>query len=295
MARTYKLTFMRILRSELLKVFSLRSTWWLMVVTVAVNVGMCAAVSAVFQMNENQILANPSAAQLPPGLRPEDLQPGDLGMLSYNMTQACGFFGQLIFVILSILIITNEYSSGMIRSTFTTAPRRGRVLIAKIAVTVILCLIVFSVSLAAGWPLGHLIQQHSVGTDLSLTSETSLRILGGFMLEMALIAIFCFGLGAIIRSTAGSIGAAIGTILVLPIALGYITGAFSASQTEPTGWKKWLQDLSAFLPTNAGSTVVQIHPAADAILSPWQGIAVLGAWAAASVIIALFVTWRRDV
>jgi len=295
MARPYKLTFLRIVRSEWIKIFSLRSTWWLMLITVAVNVGMCSAIAAVARMNENLIVANPDAAQLPPGLRPEDLQPGDLGMLSYNMTQACGFFGQLMFVILSILIITNEYSSGMIRSTFTTVPRRGRVLIAKTVVIVVLCLIVFSVSLAAGWPLGHLIQENSIGTDLSLTSPTSVRILGGFMVEMALIAVFCFGLGAIIRSTAGSIGAAIGTILVLPIALGYITGAFSLSQAQPTGWRKWLSDIAAFLPTNAGGTVVQIHPAADAILNPWQGICVLGAWALAAVIVSLLVTWRRDV
>ena len=295
MARSYKLTFLRILRSEWIKVFSLRSTWWLLLVAIAANVGMCAATSAVALLNENQILANPNAADLPPGLRPEDLQPGDLGMLSFYITQACGFFGQLIFVILSILIITNEYSSGMIRSTFTIAPRRGRVIIAKVVVVAILCFAVFSISLAAGWPLGHMILQNSVGTDLSLTSATSMRILGGFMVDMILVAVFCFGLGATIRSTPGSIGTAVGIILVVPIAVGALTGAISATQSEPTGWRKWLSDISAFLPTNAGSTVVQVHPSADVILSPWQGIGVLGIWTVASVVAALLVTWRRDV
>jgi len=295
MARTYKLTFPRILRSEWIKIFSLRSTWWIMLVAIAANVGMCAAMAGVALLNEHQILANPDAAGLPPGLRPDDLQPGDLGMLTFDMTQACGFFGQLIFVILSILIITNEYSSGMIRSTFTIAPRRGRVLIAKIVVVAILCVIVFSVSLAAGWPLGHMILENSLGTDLSLTSPTSLRILAGFMVDMVLVAVFCFGLGATIRSTPGSIGAAVGIILVLPIAIGALTGAISPTQNQPTGWRKWLSDISAFLPTNAGSTVVQVHPAADAILTSWQGIGVLGIWAAASVVVALMVTWRRDV
>jgi len=295
MARSYKLTFPRILRSEWIKFFSLRSTWWMMVVTLLVNVGMCAAMAAVSKMSENLILTHPDQAQLPPGIQPGDLQPGDLGMLSYQMTQGCGVFGQLIFVILSILIITNEYSSGMIRSTFTAAPRRGRVLIAKVMVITILCVVVFAISLAAGWSLGYIIEQQSTGVDLSLTSSTSLRILGGFLAEMTLVAVFCFGLGAIIRSTPGSIGAAVGIILVLPIAIGYITGGFSPAGSDPTGWRKWLSDVSAFLPTNAGSTVVQIDPAPDAILSPWQGIAVLGGWTLLSIIIAMVVTWRRDV
>jgi len=295
MARQYKLTFFRIFRSEWIKLLSLRSTWWIIVVAFVTNVGMCAAITGMNQWTENQIRTNPDAFQLPPGLQPNDLQPGDLGMLSYNVTQACGFFGQLIFVILSILVITNEYSSGMIRSTFTTAPRRGKVVMAKILVISILCLIVFGISLTTGWSLGHLIQQNSLGTDLSLTSATSLRILGGFMVEMILVAVFCFGLGAIIRSTPGSIGAAVGIILVLPIAIGVLTGQISTTQSEATGWRKWLQDVSAFLPTNAGGTVVQVHPAADAILSPWQGIGVLGAWTVASVVGALLVTWRRDV
>lgn len=295
MARTYKLTFPRILRSEWVKVFSLRSTWWILLIAVVANVGMCAAIAGTALYNEHQIVANPDAAGLPPGLRPDDLQPGDLGMLTFSMTQACGIFGQLIFVILSILIITNEYSSGMIRSTFTIVPRRGRVLIAKILVVVVLCLIVFSISLAAGWPLGHMILQNSAGMDLSLTSPTSLRIFGGFMINMVLVSVFCFGLGATIRSTPGSIGAAVGIILVLPIAIGALTGTISANPAEPTGWKKWLSDISAFLPTNAGNQVVQVHPAANAILGPWQGIGVLGIWALASVIVALMVTWRRDV
>jgi len=295
MARAYKLTFFRIFKSEWIKLFSLRSTWWLLAVTLLVNVGMSAAITGMSQWAENQVVAHPDQYQLPAGFQPDDLHPGDLGTLSSNVVTACGFFGQLIFVILSILIITNEYSSGMIRSTFTTAPRRGKVLLAKIVALVILCVLVFGLSLAAGWPLGHWIQQDSLGTDLSLTSSTSMRILGGFMVEMVLIAVFCFGLGAIIRSTPGSIGVAVGIILVLPIAIAAVTGQISATQVEPTGWKKWLVDISAFLPTNAGDPVLSINPDPGAILGPWQGIGVLAGWAVLAVIVALLVTWRRDV
>jgi len=293
--RPYKLSFFGILRSEWIKLFSLRSTWWIMVVAVILNVGICAALAAAMSWTENQILTNPDFEQLPSAREPGVLQTGDLGMLSNIVAQGCGFMGQLVFVILSILLITNEYSSGMIRSTFTTAPRRGKVLMAKMLVIMVLCVLVFGASLAAGWSVSFAILRDSVGVDLTLTSSVSIRILGGFVAAMVLIALFSFGLGAIIRSTPGSIGTAFGIILVLPLVIGAITGTFSSARTELTGWRKWLTDLASFLPTNAGSVVTEVKPSDTAILGPWQGLAVLGGWALLSLIIAFMTTWRRDV
>jgi len=292
--RRYKLTFFRILRSEWIKLFSLRSTWWIVSTGVVLNVGICAALAAAMMWSERQILANPTLYHIP-GLEPGVLHPGDLGMLSNIVAQGCGFVGQLIFVILSILVITNEYSSGMIRSTFTTAPRRGKVLFAKMVVVCVVCVLVFGVSMAGGWSTSFVILQNSTGMDLTLTSMTSIRILGGFVVEMMLIALLSFGLGAIIRSTPGSIGAAFGILLVLPLVIAAITGAFSTTASDPTGWRKWLVDGAAFLPTNAGDVVTQVTFSESAILGPWEGLAVLGGWVLVAIILAFITTVRRDV
>jgi len=293
-ARPYKLTFFRILRSEWIKLFSLRSTWWITGVTILVNIGICAGLAAMMKWVESQAqqIQNDPTFTNPGGVSVE-IQPGDFGLLSEFVTQGCGFMGQLVFVILSILVITNEFSSGMIRSTFTTAPRRTAVLVAKMIVISILCAIVFAISLAGGWAISYAFVHNMVAFNLTLTSVVSMRILGGFILEMVLISLFCFGLGAIIRSSAGSIGAAVGIILVLPMILNVILGYISGP--DPSGWRKLLIDSTAFLPTNAGTLITQETVDPSSVLTAWQGIAVLGCWAFVSLVLAVIITSRRNV
>jgi len=298
--RPYKLSFLKVLRSEWIKLFTLRSTWWIMVIGIVVNIGICVAMAAMMKVAVNEMANNPGLAVTAGNGTMTTTEgggapaPGSLGMLSSFVTQSCGSIGQLIFVILSILTITNEYSSGMIRSTLTVAPRRIGVLIAKMIVIAVLAVIVFAISVAAGWSLGYAILHGTTMIDLTVTSHLSLRIMGGFIIEMILVAWFCFGLGAWIRSTAGSIGAAVGIILVLPGILSMVV-AFISSNPNPTGWRKWLIDGAQFLPTNAGSVITQSTAAQHAVLGPWEGIGVLGIWAVVALIIAFIVTARRDI
>jgi len=290
-SRPAKLSFFKILRSEWIKLFTLRSTWWILAATVVANIGICLAIAAGDRWTETYVNSNPGAVHG----GPTTIEPGSMGLLSSLVAQGCGFIGQLVFIILSILIITNEYSSGMIRSTLTVAPRRGKVLTAKVLVVAFLAIIVFGVSVAASWAGGYAILRDSIGVDLTLTSATSVRILAGFVAEMVLIALLCFGLGALIRSTGGSIGAAIGVVLILPMIVSLIVGIFSRSEAEPTGWRKWLNDGAQFLPTTAGGLVTQETIPDTSILGPWEGLGVLGGWALLSLIIAYIVTARRDV
>jgi ABC-2 type transport system permease protein len=291
-SRPYKLSFGKVLHAEWIKLFTLRSTWWILSATVVINIGVCSIFAVALKYAESQIVNNPqviaSAGETNLGA------PGSLGMLSAQMTEACAFIGQLVFIILSILVITNEYSSGMIRSTFTVAPHRIEVMVSKMIVIAIMCIVIFAISLFAGWGIGYSILHGSTMIDLTITSHLSLRIMGGFIIEMILVALFCFGLGTWIRSTAGGIGAAIGIVLILPMILNVIVG-FISNSDKPTGWRKWLIDGSQFLPTNAGSVITSPQAAANAILGPWQGIGVLGAWTVLSLIISFVMTVRRDV
>lgn len=282
--RVKPLSFIRILRSEWIKLFTLRSTWWLLAVTVAVNIGFAVFVSLILRWSLSS--TDGSGPSVPSG---------SLGSLSGIITNICGSMGILVFVILSILIITNEYSSGMIRSTFTAGPRRSVVLLAKVVVITIVTIVVFGLSVAGGWLAGYGILHGSTGVDLTLTSGSSPRVLGGFIIEMILISLFCFGLGAWIKSSAGSIGAAIGAILILPMLFNILTMILMVSGQDPTGWRKWLIDAGNFLPKSAGDLITQATPSDTAILGPWQGLGVLGIWALAALVIAFIATARRDI
>ncbi len=288
--RPYKLTFGRILRSEWIKLFTLRSTWWILAIAILVNIGLCLVVGVGMRLVENMTgaaVTDPSGQVID-----VDMPAGSAGLLSEMVVQSCGMLGQLVFIVLSVLIITNEYSSGMIRSTLSAVPRRGRVLTAKAVVLAVVCVLVFGVSVAAGWGIDYLILRDSVLVDLTLTSPTSLRILGGFVLEMILIAWFSFGLGAIIRSSAGGIGAAVSVILVLPMVMMMLVTLLVGGD-RPTGWRKWLSEAQDFLPTNVGGLVTRAQDASS-VLGPWEGLGVLGLWTLVCLVIAFVVTHRRD-
>ena len=286
----YKLTFIRILNSEWVKLFSLRSTWWISSLAIVLNIVVCTLFGLLMKFSES-MYSNPDLTVTQNG-QPVAIEPGSLGLLSSSVVGGCEFIGQLVFIILAIMIVTNEYSSGMIRSTFTVAPRRSRVLTAKMIVISVVCVIVFAISVTASWAIDYAILKNTISFDLTLTSAASMRILLGFILEMMLISLFCFGLGAIIRSTAGSIGAAVGIVFVLPMIQGVI-GSFTGGGNL-SGWRKWLVDVLAFLPTSAGDVITEDPIPDSSILNAWQGMAVLAAWTLVSIVIALITTARRD-
>ncbi|MCL2784019.1 MAG: ABC transporter permease [Propionibacteriaceae bacterium] len=289
-SKTHKLSFLRLVRSEWIKVFTLRSTWWILGFTVVLNIGISLALIAALRYAE-YIATTPM-----PGAEEFEFEVelGSLGMLSNVVVTGCGFVGQLVFIIFAVLAITNEYSSGMIRSTFTASPRRLRVLLAKLVVIATLCIPIFAISVGASWAGGYAILQGCIGVDVTLTSAVSLRIMGGFLISITLLALFCFGLGTIIRSTAGSIGMAVGIIVVLPMVFSVLLQVF-ATDPDPTGWVRWLMNASEFLPTTAGWVITQPEFSDSAILGPWEGVGVLGAWTLGCLVIGFTTTVRRDV
>jgi ABC-2 type transport system permease protein len=181
----------------------------------------------------------------------------------------------------------------MIRSTVTAAPRRVRVLLAKMVVILVTGVLIFGLSLAGGWGVGYLLLQDSRLIDLTLLTATSLRILLGFVAKMVLLALLSFGIGAWIRSTAGSIGAALGLFILLPF-IGNLVVTLSSGGGELTGWRLWLSDAVAFLPTNASDLVLMDTVPTSSILTAWEGLGVLGAWTLLFLVISIIATVRRD-
>ena len=277
-ARRNKLTFPRLLRSEWIKVFSLRSTWWLLALAIVFNLAIALGTAAGLRYIE-------FSGEFPPGL--------PVGSLSANVVESCGLVGQLLFIILAILVITNEYSSGQIRSSFIAAPRRRRVLIAKIFIVLFLCLVIFVISLGAAWAGSYLILADSTIIDLSLTSAVSLRILGGFLAEIALLGLLSFGLGCFIRSSAGSIATAVGLFMILPVVAALIRLTLTRAGELAT-WQQWIINLEWFLPTNAGGLVKQEVLPEGALFGPWEGLAILGAWTLFALILGFIRVAHRD-
>ena len=102
-------------------------------------------------------------------------------------------------------------------------------------------------------------------------------------LYLTVLGLFALGLAAILRHTAGAISTFVGVLLILPLIL----------QALPTSV---VDDVGKFLPANIGvaMTTVSGRAAAAARLLPWVGLAVLGAYAAAALLLGGWVMVRRD-
>ena len=205
--------------------------------------------------------------------------------------------GLIAVIALAALFITAEYRRGMIRTTFTASPHRGRVLAAKALVigTVTFvaglagaaaALVVTTHKLAAtGWVT-------SVFPAWSLLSAHGLQMVVGTAGLFALAAILAVAAGATLRRSAGAITAVIG-VLVVPLILGTLlpmgpaqwllrltpAAAFSVQQ----GTQSYSQVTHTCLPYNG------CYP-----LSPWHGFAVLAIWTALALGGAVLVLRRRD-
>ncbi|MGH9065472.1 MAG: ABC transporter permease [Acidimicrobiales bacterium] len=252
----------RVLQSEWTKIRSVRSTFWTLVVTIAGTIGIGAAVCAAFVSRYNQLSA---ADRL-------TVDPAGLSLVGIN-------FAQLALGVLGVLVISSEYSTGMIRSTFAAVPQRGVVLWAKAAVFAAVALVVGMISSFIAFFVGQtILSGQSIQTTIGAPGVLRSVIGGG--LYLAVLGLLALGLGALIRRTAGGIAALFGLILVLP----GITAALPQS---------WQHVIVKILPSEAGQQVMSVHRQAHA-LGPWAGFGVFCAWAAAAVVAAVLVTAHRD-
>jgi ABC-2 type transport system permease protein len=242
-----------LLHSEWAKIRSVRSTYWTLAITVAAIVGLAAAFCA---------------AERPPyGAGFDPVEASLTGVL----------LAQLAIGTLGALVVTSEYSTGMIRSTFIAAPQRRAVIAAKAAVFGALAFVIGTVASVAAFLVGQsILGSHGV----SLSSPGALRAVIGVGLYLGLLAVFAVGLGTIIRSTPGTIVAVLGTLLVLPTIAPVLPGSIRNS-------------VEKFLPSNAGQAIGATLKSSSS-LSPWAGLAVFALYALGALVIGLFLVSRRD-
>ena len=241
------------LHAEWTKLRTLASTSWLLLSTAILTVGMSAAVVA-------------ASSYQPFGYQ-------DTPKLSLTGID----IGQAVVSILAVLMMSNEYSTGMIRTTLTAAPRRLVVLAAKATlltgaavaggiVAVSGCLVAGRLILpskgftvAHGYPL------------LSLAHGATLRAAGGSVLYLVLVSLFSLGVTTAIRDSATAIGVVLGLLYLFPLLAQVVT--------DP-GWQRHLEQIG---PMTAGLAIQATTDLRSLPISPWAGLGVLALWAGAAL------------
>lgn len=259
-----RVTQAAVLRSEWTKLWSLRSTRWSLIAAV---VGLLLGIAnSAFDMSRWY--------SLPLHVR-VDYKSVDNALIGWH-------FSQLAIGVLGVLVITGEYATGMIRSTFMAVPTRLPVLWAKVLV---FASVVFVLALPATivdfFISAAILTQHHVNPSLS--TPHAVRAIIGIPLFFTALAVFTVALGALIRNTAGAVAAFAGILFVLP---GFV-GVLSTSLQ---------QTISPYLPSNAASALFTATPNPDDhFLHPWVGFAVFCGYAAVLLVAAAVLLVRRDV
>ena len=261
------LSFTGIIRSEWIKLWSLRSTVWSFSLVVVISLGMTALMASV--------MSNPATGVAPPAGAPPVADEAQLVVLASTIGLS---FGQVVVAVLGVLVISGEYSTGMIKSTLTAMPRRLPALWAKTLVLFVCTFVVGAVSAIGSFLLASAIM---AGQDLhaSLFDASVIFPLLGNVLFLALIAVFALGVGAILRSSAGGIATVLGILLLLPPVL-LIFASMSV---------QWVIDMMPFILPNAGAEMIN-----PVTLESWQSLLIVLGWVAASLAGAAVLLKRRD-
>ena len=189
----------RTIHSELTKIRSVRSTYWIMFVLVLASVAWCVAycLGTVHQW---------------PHMSAQDRSGFDA---TQNSILGLALLGQLVIVVFGALMITSEYSTGMVRTSLTVMPRRGTLYAAKAAVFAAVSLVVVFVASFGTFFLGRVLLG-STHVAMSLSQPGALRSLIVTALFVEACGLIAFGIGAVVRNTAAALTLAFGFLILLP-------------------------------------------------------------------------------
>ncbi|MGH7734927.1 MAG: ABC transporter permease, partial [Gemmatimonadales bacterium] len=198
------------------------------------------------------------------------------------------YLSQAVVAILAVLAISSEYGSGMIRITFTAMPRRTTVLAAKATILTGLMLASGTVAVLGSTLAGRLILPgHGLTAahgypPLSLGDGPMLRAAAGSVLYLALIALLSLGVATAVRDAAVAIGVVLGLLYLIPIL---------ASALGNSHLARHLQQIA---PMTAGLAIQATTGLRSLPISPWAGLGVLAAWAAAALLAGGLLLRMRD-
>ncbi|GGY88034.1 ABC transporter permease [Streptomyces poonensis] len=251
----------QVVRSEWTKIRSVASTVWTLSLAVVVTLALGMLISALSNREFDR-------------LGPEDRFTFDPTLISF----AGMSLGQLAMIVFGVLVVSNEYSTGMIRTSLAAVPQRGTFLFSKIAVATLLALLVSLATAFATFFLGQaMLDEH--GT--SIGEPGVLRAVVGGGLYMTLIAVFSMGVATMLRSPMLSLGILMPFFFLISSVLGNVPA------TEKIG---------RFLPDQAGRKIMEVVPAAgdDTPYGPWGGLGIMALWVVAALVGGYVLLRRRD-
>jgi ABC-2 type transport system permease protein len=255
-----------VMHAEWTKLRTLPGTIWLLAATIVLTVAVSTAAAAATRC--------PSAVACPV----------DVTKLSLTGVE----FGQAVVAILGVLTISTEYSTGMIRTTLTAMPRRPAVLAAKAAIVGGLALASGTIAVAGSVLAGRLILPGNGFTAArgfpleSLTHGPVLRAAAGSVLYLALIGLLSLGIATVLRDAAVAIGVVLGLLYLFPIV---------AALAANPDWQRHLEQIG---PMTAGLAIQATIGLRSLAISPWAGLGVLAAWAAAALLAGGLLLRIRD-
>ncbi len=196
--------------------------------------------------------------------------------------------GQILVAVLAALAISDEYETGMIRTTLVAMPRRSTVLAAKAILLVGVVFVGGVLSVAGSLLAGRFILPSSGFTaahgfaTLSLGNGSTLRAGVGSVLYLALVALFALGIATALRNTASSVASVLGLLYLFPL-LAKVTGSIT-----------WQRRYEAIGPMPAGLAIQATKDLNVLPIQPWTGLGVLAAWAVGAMLTGWFVLRTRD-
>jgi ABC-2 type transport system permease protein len=251
----------QVVRSEWTKIRSVASTVWTLSLAVVVTVALGMLISALSRHEFDTMGRG-------------DRRSFDPTFISFaGMT-----LGQLAMIVFGVLVVSNEYSTGMIRTSLAAVPQRGRFLFGKIAVATGLAL---AVGLATGF-LAFFLGQAMLGPHRTQLGDPGvLRAVIGGGLYMTLIAVFSMGVAAMLRSPMLSLGILMPFFFLISNILGNVDAT---------------KKVGRYLPDQAGSRIMQVVPRAgdETPYGPWGGLAIMALWVVAALAGGYLLLRKRD-
>jgi hypothetical protein len=256
--------FADVLAMEWTKVTTVPSTFFAVALTLVIGIGLSALVSG--------LVANAYAHDTTPGLR--------AAWDPTAISTAGGALAQIALAVLATLVITGEYATGEIRSTFVAVPSRWRVLLGKSAVVAAIGFVTAEVFVFVAFLIGQQLFSGHAPTA-SLSQPGVLRALVGGGLYVALLSVAALSLGTLLRGTASTVVVLVITLYVLPPILGLLP-------------KDWSRPLLKYWPTEAGQRILAVV-ARPHTLGPWAGLSVMAGFTLLLLAVAAYRLERADV
>lgn len=262
-----RLAFSGVVKSEWIKLSSLRSIRVTILITVCAGLGLSAMIGLLWSQEIGAMGVAPGEAELQ-------------GFLLTVSTAAASFLA-LVFGVLGVFAIASEYTSGMILSTLTAVPSRTPVALAKTLVLTMISAITALVIVLGGLVIAVMC------LPAALDQVASLAVISGALgtaAYLVLFTLFAAGVAGLLRSTAGGVAVVAGVAFVLPIGFQILS---------LSGWE-WVPVAAQYLPASLGNVIAQGVVESPTGPNFWGALAAMLAWAIIVLVPALVTFQRRD-